>query len=142
MAGGEPTSPPCFKMANEKPIGQAIVVCDQIITEAQTNKKSLIGTFNTIGAEAFPMRYLRLCVYAALTNGRGTIPAELRCVCTEDSKTVFACQGSVQFRDPNQVVEIHFVLNGVPFAKPGVYAFELFCEGEPVLEKRFNVILS
>jgi hypothetical protein len=40
---------------NEKPIGEALILCDQIITEAITNKKSLIGIFNFIAAPQFPL---------------------------------------------------------------------------------------
>src|SRR5438046_3092720 len=68
----------------EQPMAQALVICDQIIEEAGTHKKSLIGIFNSIFASTFPIQYSKMCVYASLTNGRGRVKMELRGVHVAD----------------------------------------------------------
>jgi len=125
---------------NEKPIGEALIICDQIITEAVTNKKSLIGTFNSIASTHFPIQQSRLCIYCVMSSGRGEMMVELRCVRMEDSYEIAKIGGKIFFQDPNSVVELVLTLNNIPFDRAGLYTFEMHCEGEIILEKRFNVI--
>jgi hypothetical protein len=128
-----------FKV-NEKPIGEALVICDQIITEVGTNKKSLIGIFNSIASLQFPTQHTRLCVFCAMSNGRGEMMVELRCVRMDDSYEVARIAGKMDFPDPNRVIELVATFNNIPFDRPGLYTFEMHCEGEMILEKRFNVL--
>lgn len=129
-------------MTKEKPIAEALIICDEIITEAITNKKSLIGTFNSIVSHSFPMQHPKLCVYTAMTNGQGHMSGELRCVRLDDQQEIFKAAGEVQFADPTQVVELSFNLRNIPFERPGLYSFELITADELLLEKRFTVVLG
>ena len=128
---------------SEQPMAQALVICDQIIEEAGTQKKSLIGIFNNIFASTFPVQHPKMCIYASLTNGRGRVKIELRGVRVgdegSDDKQFLSVSGTIAFPDPNQVVEMVFNLVGVPFERAGLHTFELHCEGNLLLEKRFNV---
>ena len=124
----------------ERPIGQALLVCDHIIVEEGTNKKSLIGVFNNIGSSNFPVIHPQMSVFAAMTNGRSTLPTKLRFIREGDQKEIFAAEGMVEFQSPNAVVELVFKLVNVPFEQAGLYTFELYCDEELILEKRFNVV--
>jgi hypothetical protein len=124
---------------SEVPLAQALVVCDTVIEDKGSGKTSLIGIFNGITSGAFPVQINEICVYAALTNGHGLSEITLRCVRLNDDLETLRKIGSITFRDPNTVVELVFRLRGVPFPAPGLYAFELLCEGQLLLEKRFNV---
>ncbi len=129
-------------MASEKPapIGLAIVICDQIIEDKLTNKKSLIGIFNQIGAQTFPCRHPQFCVFVSLTDGRGQYPARLRIVHDESEKVVAEVNGQIQFPDAHTVVELNFGLVGLTFPEPGAYAIEFYCDDALVLERRFQVV--
>lgn len=124
-------------------MAQALVICDQILEEAGTHKKSLLGIFNNLYATAFPVQHPKMCVYASLTNGNGRMNLELRGVRVGDAgaedKQFLSVSGTIDFPDPNQVVEIVFNLNGVLFERPGLHGFELHCAGNLLLEKRFSV---
>jgi hypothetical protein len=122
------------------PIGVAIVICDQIIEDKLTNKKSLIGIFNQIGAQAFPCRHPQVCVFVAITDGRGQSAARLRIVHDESEHVVAEVNGSIQFPDVHTVVELRFDLVGLTFPEPGIYAIEFYCDDALVLERRFNVL--
>ena len=130
-------------MNTERPLVLSLVLCDQIITEHLTLKKSLIGAFNSIGFEALPGVYPRMCVYAALTNGQGETTANLRCVFmdTDDSegRTLWEVNAPIAFDNPNQVVEICFELNKIAFDSVGLHSFELSCGEELLMERRFHV---
>jgi hypothetical protein len=124
----------------EQPMAQALVICDSIIDDIGTRKKSLIGIFSVINAAVFPVQHPSMTVYASLTNGRGEVPVVLRCVRVEDDHEVLSLAGAVRFPDPNQVIDLVFNLKGVPFERPGLYTFELLSNEIPLLEKRFNVL--
>ena len=124
---------------NHTPSGLAIVVCDQIIEDKLTGKKSLIGIFNNIAAQQFPCRHPQISVFVSLTEGRGQCQARLR-IAHEESDTVIAdVNGQIQFPDIHAVVELVFNLVGLTFPEPGLYAIEFHCADALVLERRFHV---
>jgi hypothetical protein len=124
---------------SEQPMAQALVICDSVIDDVLTRKKSLIGIFSVIRAASFPVQHPNMSVYASLTNGRGEVQVTLRCVRVADDKEVFTAAGPVNFPDPTQVIELIFNLNRVPFETPGLYTFELLAQDNWLLEKRFSV---
>ncbi|HVM60572.1 MAG TPA: hypothetical protein VMV72_06860 [Verrucomicrobiae bacterium] len=122
------------------PIGLAIVICDQIIEDKLTGKRSLIGIFNQIVAQSFPYRHPQLCVYVSLTDGRGQCAARLRVIHDESSVVVAEVNGQIQFPDAHAVVELNFGLVGLTFPEPGVYSIEFYCDDALLLERRFHVV--
>jgi len=122
------------------PIGLAIVVCDQIIEDKLTNKKSLIGIFNQIATNQFPCRHPQIAVFIALTEGRGAYQARLKITHDESSQAVAEVHGQIQFPDIHAAVEINFNLVGLVFPQPGLYSIEFYCEDALVLERRFHLI--
>lgn len=128
MAAGKPS-----------PSGLAIVVCDQIIEDKLTSKKSLIGIFNNIAGQSFPCRHPQVCVFVSLTEGRGQYNARLRIVNEETHTAVADVSGQLQFPDIHAVVELVFNLVGLVFPAPGLYSIEFYCDDALVLERRFNL---
>ncbi len=126
----------------EKPLVEAFILCDELISEEGTNKKSLIGTFNSIVSTEFPTQHPKICVYVAMANGQGGMKGELRCVRMEDQAEMFKASGTMQFADPNQVVEIGFSFRNIVFERPGLYTFELLADDELLTEKRFHVLAA
>ncbi len=122
------------------PTGLAIVICDQIIEDKLTNKKSLIGIFNQIAAPQFPCRHPRMCVFVSLTEGRGACEARLRVGHEESGNTIAELKGQIQFADIHTVAEINFDLVGLQFSEPGLYSIEFYCDDNLVLERRFHVL--
>jgi hypothetical protein len=121
------------------PTGLAIVVCDQIIEDKHTHKKSLIGIFNNIASSSFPCRHPQVCVFVSLTEGRGTSTARLRIINEETGQAVADVNGQIQFPDIHSVVELVFNLVGLMFPQPGLYSIEFYCDDTLVLERRFHV---
>lgn len=125
--------------AQPTPSGIAIVICDQVIEDKLTSKKSLIGIFNNIHAATFPCRHPQLSIFASLTEGRGSYAARLRIANQETDESVADMNGQIEFPDVNTVVELVFNLVGVVFPVPGLYAIEFYCDDALVLERRFHV---
>lgn len=126
--------------AKPSPTGLAIVVCDQIIEDKLTHKKSLIGIFNQIATSNFPCRHPQMSVFVSLTEGRGACNARLRVAHEETTHVVAEVHGQIQFADIHSVVELNFNLVGLVFPQPGLYSIEFFCDDALILERRFHVI--
>lgn len=122
------------------PLGLAIVICDLIIEDKQTHKKSLIGIFNQIGTTNFPCRHPRMAVYVSLTEGRGQYDVRLRIAQEATGQPVGQVQGQMQLNDIHAVAELNFDLLNVNFPAPGLYAIEFYCDDALILERRFQVL--
>ena len=130
----EPTS------GSEKPIGLAMIICDKVITEAGTNNKTIISTFNNINAKAFPCIHSRISVFVALTNTTGEKQIEL--VLKKDERSIIKMGGKANFPDPSHVLEIVFNLRNCVFPEQGKYGFEVYADGEYIFERQFNVVVT
>ena len=118
----------------------AILVCDQIIRDVQTNKSSLIGLFNRITAENFPSIHPRIHVFVSLTNGHGTGDGELRCVRRDVDETIGGMKGKIKFPSPLAVVDMNFNIAGIHFPGPGRYSFDFYFNGELLGSRPFEVM--
>ena len=70
------------------PKANAMLICDYVITERSTNKKSLIGIFENIGAHQFPCTHFALSVYIKLTEAQGVYDFRLELVNLRDDKLI------------------------------------------------------
>ena len=126
-------------MTNEMPMGLALVVCDLVIQDRQTNKRTLVGLFDRLFANQFPCVHPQLSVFVSLTSGHGTYQCEIRCRHAETGTPAFSAKGPVKMNDPMQVVEMVFNLQGVRFAEPGEYWLECLVGDVPVMMRRITV---
>lgn len=117
----------------------AMVLCDLIITDAHTNKKSLIGLFDRVETPSLPCVVNELHVYLALTDGHGALDVDMTCVATDEAEELFRGRAGVEFEDPLQVVELHFVFPQARFPRAGEYRFQLLADGLLLRERKFFV---
>ncbi len=125
---------------SEKVIGLALIVCDEVIEDKKSSKKSLIGMFNRIAVSEFPCKHPKLHVFVSLTGGRGEHRVDLRCINQSNRKPLFGAKGKINFNNPNTIIEINFDLQNAFFPEPGKYAFEFLCDDEWVLDRLFVVV--
>jgi hypothetical protein len=118
----------------------ALLICDQIIDDRFSNKKSAIGLFNTVLVASFPTRVHQLVVLASLTEITARTPLELRLVRDSDTSVLMATQGFVDAPNPLATVDLVFGMQGIQIPTPGQYAFELLASGEPLGRRRFQVV--
>jgi hypothetical protein len=124
----------------EKPLVTTIVLCDSIMREEVHGKHTLVGVFSSVYATKFPCYCGALCIFTALTNGRGKMPLELRCMNASTGEVAASIEKQAAFSDPNQILEIPFVLRGITFPEPGVYSFELRSDDELLAETRCKIM--
>jgi hypothetical protein len=124
---------------SQQPEVLAMMLCDMIITDVESSKKSLIGLFDRVESPAMPCLLNELHVYLCLTDGHGTLPVSISCIAVDEGEELFRGQAEVEFCDPLQVVELHFVFPNVQFPRPGQYRFQFMAEGNLLRERKFFV---
>ncbi len=129
------------KSSGAPPILVSLLICDQVIDDRMTNKKSAIGLFNTIFATSFPSRLHQISVMATLTEIGGATPLELRLVRDSDNEILMHTQGNVQAPSPLAMVDLIFALHGARLDAPGQYAFELLSNDQILGRRRFQAVL-
>ncbi|MEX0716338.1 MAG: hypothetical protein WD066_07125 [Planctomycetaceae bacterium] len=127
------------RMNHQPPYHLVMVVCDQIVMDPSTKKRTLFGIFDEIGATAVPAIHPRMSVYVTLTDGRGSTPFTFRLVdVDEEREPIFEVEDSVEFRDPLQIRHLEFHFQNVTFPAFGEYRFQLIFDGD-MIERRIIV---
>jgi hypothetical protein len=127
-------------MAPPKPEVKAFLLCDYVLHEAGTNKKSLIGIFEQVNSPRFPFRHGKMSVYANLADAHGAYEMTLRLVRLRDGKILLEAKGMrVQVGDPLQVSELGVNLEGIVFEEAGKYEFALYGNEQFLQSKPFQV---
>ena len=76
----------------------------------------------------------------ALDDGRGSTTLKLRLIDVDENRDpVFETETTVDFTDPNQILEIVFIRPQVSFPEPGEYRLQIFGAGEFLRERRLIV---
>ena len=116
-----------------------MVICDSVITDEVTHKKSLIGIFNSLFAKEFPVHHPMLSIYVTVTDGRGKMPCLLRMIYLEDDKELFCLKGQIEMTDPMATAELVYTVTRVLFEKPGSYAIEFLIDNVLIGTKTIKV---
>ena len=123
-----------------RPSVKAILICDRVIHEAGTNKKSLIGIFEDIHLPRIPHHYPQIAVYVNLTDAHGQYVLELRLLDTKEGKELG--RGStpeVEIDSPLRTCEFALQIQNLLFRHEGKYEFQILANGELLSTKSFNV---
>ncbi|MBI3307502.1 MAG: hypothetical protein HYZ84_06840 [Candidatus Omnitrophica bacterium] len=124
-----------------KPGKEAMLICDSIITEVTTNKKSLIGIFEEIATTQFPFRHASLSVYVKFTGAMGEYQFKLELVDLQtgdvNGRGVI---GPLKMADKLASYELVFNLKGLEFKHPGKYEFRIFADEELFGTKSFAIL--
>ncbi|MEK7448308.1 MAG: hypothetical protein AAB019_02370 [Planctomycetota bacterium] len=121
------------------PLPLAMIICDTVIEDRFTGKKSLIGIFNTITAFQLPLRHPSLNIFCILTEGIGEYESILRCIKLDTNEPIINLKGPIMFPNPLAIVEFNFDLKNVVFPSVGQYVFELLCNDQLLISRKFTV---
>jgi len=118
-----------------------MLICDYVITEHETGKKSLIGIFETINARQFPIVHNALSVYVKLTDANGNYKFQLDLVDLQNDHVLNKCEipNELQITNPLKSSELVFNLHGLKFPHLGEYEFRIYANGRIFGQKSFLV---
>jgi|SRR5579885_1401303 len=126
-------------MAAPKPSLTAFLVCDMVIDDKATSKKSLIGAFTHIWAQGFPCVHHKMAVYFCLTDAEGDYEVVLRLVNSETEETLAEAGVSLTITDRLAISDFGVNIPVVQFPTPGRYEFQLFANKEFLGRRDFLV---
>lgn len=110
-----------------RPALMAMLVCDQAIREAGTNKVTLVGIFDRIFSPVFPFDWVRgAAACARLTDAQGVYNMRIELVRLEDEQAVGKGDFQVTVEDRMRVHEITMEFSRLRFERSGKYEFRLF----------------
>ncbi|MFM8980594.1 MAG: DUF6941 family protein [Planctomycetia bacterium] len=122
-----------------QPVVKAFLVCDQVIQDAQSGKKSLIGVFQELRAERFPAVHPQLWIYGNLTDGHGRYTLEIRLVDVEQGQVLSRGEPPpLDISGPLQVTEISAQLRNITLPRAGMYEFHLLSNGQVIASKAIH----
>jgi hypothetical protein len=103
-----------------------MLLCDQVITEAGSNKKSLIGTFDGVLWPGQPV-VLPVAIYAKITDAEGSYRFHIDYVYVPTDKRLarVTLDHPVEIPDRLRFSELALHLPA-PVPEPGLYEFRLF----------------
>jgi Family of unknown function (DUF6941) len=124
------------------PLPLAMVVCDTIWVESVSQKASLLGVVNQIGAPSYPTE-VNLAVFASVTAVRGKVELRLLLVDVNQERPPIT-EGSIEIEadDPTTEFDIDFDLGSVSLPEPGMYLVQLFAGSRFVCERRISANLT
>ncbi len=120
---------------------QAFLVCDSVIEDSLTKKKSLIGIFTHLQAVTFPFQHHQLGLYFCLTDAEGTYHLEIDLVYVNTDQLV--CRASlpdISISDRLQIADFGINIPALLFPAPGRYEFRLRMNSRVIAQKDFHVI--
>ena len=122
------------------PLVLALVLADNGHVDPTSNKCFVLGTIGVLRFASFPAQLRKLCIYAALTEGRGKTDLTIRLVdADEPGEPIFSRNVEVGFETPLAVVELMYVRADLEIPEPGEYRLQLCAAGNPLCERRLIV---
>lgn len=119
----------------------SLLICDQVIDDKLTNKKSAIGLFNMIVVPQVPASINHVAVLASLTEIVKEVQVELRLTRDNDDLVLFSTKGPIKAPNPLAVADLMFSMQGLRVPTAGQYAFEILNNGSVLARRRFQVIV-
>lgn len=123
-----------------KPVVRYMLQCDDWKQDPDNNRRitiiGLISNIRSLDDPPYPLLYREICVFLALTEGRGQGEGKIICVFEETGQVIFEAQRPIMFGpDPLEVVGVPFRFRSFECLRAGLYAVQFRYEGELVEER-------
>lgn len=124
-----------------KPVVRYMLLCDDWLLDPANNRRvtivGLISNIHAVDDPPYPLLYREMCVFLALTEGRGQGEGKIVAVHEPTGQKVIETRPRrIQFgSDPLAVVGVPFRIKNILFPQPGLYSVQFWYEGELVEER-------
>lgn|SRR5262245_29310111 len=126
-----------------KPIIQALLLADNVYSDAETGKRVIAGVFDSIFLPEIPGDYWKVtCAYISLTELRGRVETMLRYV-DLDSNEILMENGPTVIEQNDPIASVDFTVSVPPLPVPhqGVFALEVHANNELIGMLRITAAL-
>jgi len=121
------------------PVPIALLLCDRVIEEAGSAKKSLIGIFTKILMQTFPHQFGPFYVYISFTNVKGKHGWSLNILHEEMRSALAGFQGEIDSPNAKDIITLVIPIPLVVLAGPGTCDVEFNLAGKTVLHRHLLV---
>lgn len=106
----------------------ALLTCESVIVDAETQKKTLVGLFDRIQSTKVPVQLAGLGLYAKLVEGSGHYTFKIRMVSLHDESQILEIAAPADWAVAEAPLEFVMNFRGVPVPVFGDYEFQLFAD--------------
>lgn len=123
------------------PTLKSIIICDQIIDDVVTRKKTLVGIFERIFAPQFPMQHGAMGIFFQLTGATGDFDFSMELADLHEDRVLGVAElPRARMENAAVISSFALVFQGLRFDHPGTYEFRLWCNKELIGQLPLNVI--
>jgi hypothetical protein len=105
----------------QPPKALGLFVCEQVLFDRDTQRPCLIGCMAGMAVTEFPSGPQRFHIFAALTDGLGTVTIDLGITHLDTEEQVYTRRGALPFPDPLRVVHLRCRIADCSFPYSGTY---------------------
>jgi hypothetical protein len=123
------------------PVCKAILLCDQVIVDARTNKVSVIGIFTFFGLPQFPGQTFPVTAFLQLTNGIGKYALTVEIHDLSTGRVIARAElAEVEFEDRATKSNVVFSVPALPLQHPGIYDFVVLADDQEIDRQQFTAL--
>ncbi len=125
---------------NVPPIPMAFLICDQVITDETTKKKTVVGIFDRIWVGKFPTIHHPIAVYVRFFDAEGTFEVKVQYVRVTDENVLAEAKMTMNVPQRKAVGEFSIAFPPIPIPEPGEYEFRLWLNNRYVQKVGFAAL--
>jgi hypothetical protein len=111
--------------SNPIPTVLAFLVCETVIHDAETQKKTIVGVFDRVLAATVPQS-LNVALYAKMVEGNGQYTFKIRMVNLKDETPVVQVPITGNWANPQGPFELGVNFRGLVIPQFGTYEFQIY----------------
>ncbi|MBE9512455.1 MAG: hypothetical protein IMY77_00105 [Chloroflexi bacterium] len=121
------------------PFPVALLLCDSVVVDERSKKKTLVGVFDNINAVSFPTTYRPITLYARLTDAEGQYSFRLDYVQVKTDQLLAKAEiPSLNIPDRLSAYEIMLEPPPIVIPEPGEYEFRLWANDRYIGRVKFR----
>jgi hypothetical protein len=123
------------------PVVRYMLLCDDWKMDPRGSQRvtivGLISSIRSLEQPPYPLRYRELCIFLALTEGRGQGEGQIVCVFEETGQKIFqTAKRPIPFGpDPLEILGVPFRVRDCRFPAPGLYSVQFWYD-DVLIEER------
>lgn len=121
------------------PVPIAFLLCNSVLTEVGTNKKTIIGVWNNINATSLPHTEHQVCLYARLIDGEGHYAVKMELVRVETQEHLLTIEGEITATSRHRPMDFSSPVFSLTLPAVGEYEFSLWMNDRYIHRVRFYV---
>ncbi len=133
---------PETQMDGPPPFVVAVIICDTVIVDKATEKKTLVGIFDRVNCPSLPWAQ-PMGLYARMTDAEGRYAFKVAVLHLESNTVVGNLQTpEIEIKDRLAFMDLALNLPPVPFKAAGRYEFQIYANDIFIARATIQVVTS